>query len=74
MQDSATEATIATVASAATKAGAGTVLFGWLTLNDFALIVGLVIATAGFLVNFHYRRKADKRDEQLHARRMSRDD
>ena len=58
MKDQAAEATVAAVANASAKAGAGTVLFGWLTLNDFALVAGLVLTAVGVAVNFYYKRKA----------------
>lgn len=74
MKDQAVEATIAHVANASAKAGVGTIVLGWLTLNDLALIVGILIAVAGFAVNFYYKRKADLRDAALHAKLMSKGD
>ena len=80
MKDQAAEATVAAVANASAKAGAGTVLFGWLTLNDFALVAGLVLTAVGVAVNFYYKRKAhqleaeaDRRAAELHAKLMAED-
>lgn len=40
-------------------------LFSWgtLTLNDVAMIVGICTGLGTFLVNWHYKRKEDKRLE-----------
>ena len=73
MNSEAVEAAVATVANVSAKAGAGTMLLGWLTLNDFALVVGLLITAAGVGVNWYYKRKADAREHELHAKRMGRD-
>lgn len=71
MKDQATEAAIATVANKVTATGTGITLFGYLTLNDFALIVGVLVTIAGFAVNLHYKRKHDRRAEELHQARLS---
>lgn len=71
MQEQATEAAAAAVAHNVTKAGAGTVILGWLTLNDFALLIGVIVTLAGFGVNLYYKRKADRRESELHAARLA---
>lgn len=71
MKDQAAEATIAAVANKVTQAGAGTVFLGWLTLSDFALIVGLIATVAGFLVNLHFKRKDDRRRTAQHDKFMA---
>lgn len=38
--------------------------------NEMLGLLGLLIALAGFLVNVHYRRKQDQRDEREHEKRM----
>lgn len=44
----------------------GTGLFGLgaLSLNDIAMIVGILTGVGTFLVNWYYKRKEDKRNEQ----------
>lgn len=61
------------MAAAGTKAtygGAGASVFGWFVSNEFAVLVGVVIAVGGFLVNWYYRHKEDKRRQEEHNRRM----
>ncbi len=69
-QQTTFEATMAATGSKATYTGAGASVFGWLTSNEFAVLVGVVIAVAGFLVNWYYRHKEDKRQQLEHERRM----
>ncbi|MCD1124830.1 phage holin family protein [Jinshanibacter sp. LJY008] len=38
-------------------------LFGTLTLNDWAILVGIITGLGTFLVNWYYKRKDDKRKE-----------
>lgn len=64
------EATLAAAGSKATYTGAGTSIFGWLTSNEFAVLVGTLIAVGGFVVNWYYRHKEDKRRQEEHDRRM----
>lgn len=74
MRDQTAEAAIANAANAAAKVGVGTIGLGWLTLSDFTLIAGLLIALAGYLTNLHYKRKDDYRKERLAVARLSRID
>jgi hypothetical protein len=51
-------------ASAATYVGGGTAFIGGLTANEFAAISGVVIAVAGFVVNWIYKHKHYKLEKQ----------
>lgn len=64
------DATLATVGSKATYTGAGTSIFGWMTSNEFAVLIGACVAVGGFIVNWYYRHKEDKRQQEEHERRM----
>lgn len=67
------EAFDAAVAASATKAmygGAGAAAGGFVMSNELLGLLGLLIALAGFLVNFHYRRKQDQRESVEHEKRM----
>jgi Flp pilus assembly protein TadB len=46
-------------------ASASTTVVGGLTLQEFAVWVGICTAIATFLLNWHYQRKADRRAEQF---------
>lgn len=70
--DVARELTVATAAGKVTYAGVGSIGYGWLFSNEFAVAAGFLIGVAGFLVNLYYRRRADRRQEALHAALMER--
>lgn len=76
----------AAVASAATKYGmAGgtlTSIFGWLSSNGAAVLIGIVVTVAGFIVNYYFQRKRyrmdkaiadarEAREQELHAARLA---
>jgi cbb3-type cytochrome oxidase subunit 3 len=69
-QHVAVDSTIAATAGKATYAGAGTSIFGWLTSNEFAVLAGTMIAIAGFIINWYYKYKEDKRQQAEHEQRM----
>lgn len=66
------ETAIATAASKATFAGAGTSIFGWLTSSEFGVVAGIVIGVVGLCVNWYFRRKTDKREQREYEARMRR--
>jgi len=70
VKDSATEATIAAFASKVTYAGGTTAAVGGLTANELAAIGGLIVAVVGLAVQWYYKRKADRREAELHAERL----
>ncbi len=69
-QQTAYEAALAAVGSKATYGGAGASVFGWFTSNEFALLVGVVVAVGGFVINWYYKHKEDKRRQAEHDQRM----
>ena len=69
-QQATYDATMAAAGSTATYGGASTSVLGWLVSNEFAVLIGILIAIAGFLVNWYYRHKEDKRQQAEHERRM----
>lgn len=71
MRDQTVEAAIAASASKTTYAGAGMSITGWLLSNEFAILFGLILGLAGFIVNWYYKHKDDRRKEREHAARMS---
>jgi hypothetical protein len=66
------DATIAATSSKATYTGAGMTVGGWLLSSEFAVLVGIVIGVAGFLVNWFYRHRQDVRERAEHLARMKR--
>jgi hypothetical protein len=64
LSDHMTDAAIAKVASGTTYAGAATTVTSWLTLNNVGVVIGILVALAGYVTNAYYRR----RDHELTAR------
>lgn len=52
------------IANGSQYGGAGGALIFGLNANEFAAIAGVIIALAGFLVNWYYKHKADRRAEK----------
>ena len=70
LQKETIEAALAAVGSKATYGGAGATVAGWLLSNEFAVLAGLALGLAGFVVNWYYRHKADKRAAAEHFAKM----
>ena len=69
-QQTTFEATMAAAGSKATYAGAGASTMGWLLSSEFGVLIGLVLGVGGFVLNWYYRHKEDKRQQVEHERRM----
>jgi Bacteriophage holin family, superfamily II-like len=48
---------LAATGSKATYTGSGMILSGWLFSSEFAVLMGIIIGVAGFIVNWYYRHK-----------------
>jgi hypothetical protein len=73
-----TEAAIESGARYIGAAGGVSAIVGGLTATDIAAFGGLVVAVMGVLIQWHYKRKADRRDAaadrrdaELHAARLA---
>lgn len=66
----ALDATLAAAGSKATYGGAGASVVGWLMSSEFGVVAGIIIGIAGFCVNWYYRHKQDKREQEEHERKM----
>ena len=64
------ETALANAGSHSTYAGAGITGFGWLLSNEFVALVGLILAVGGFAINWYYRARRDRREQQEHEARM----
>ena len=64
------DATLAAIGSKATYTGAGASIVGWLTSSQAGILFGIVLGVGGFLVNWYYRAKEDRRQQAEHDRRM----
>ncbi len=70
MREQAAEATIAAVANKVTYGGGGVALWGAYSASDLAAFGGLLIALVGLCIQIYYKRRADRRDAELHAAQM----
>lgn len=64
------EVVVTSISGKATQAGAWVAFFSWLADERIIGLIGLSLAIAGFAVNSYYKRKEDRRAEELHAKRM----
>ena len=64
------DATMAAIGSKATYTGAGASILGWLMSSQAGILFGILIGVGGFVVNWYYRHKEDKRRQEEHDRRM----
>lgn len=58
------------IASKGTYLSAAYAVLGWLTSSQSAVLVGILAALGGLAVNWHYKRKADRRLAAEHALRQ----
>ena len=72
MNISSLHETIAATADKFTKAGSAGTLVGWLTSSEFGMWAGIVIGIAGLMVNWYFKRKMDRRNQEAHDLWMSR--
>lgn len=61
----AVETTIAAAGSKATYTGASMSIVGWMLTSEFAVLFGMILGLAGFLVNWHYKRKLTNEEIKL---------
>ena len=75
------DAALAAIGSKSTYAGASVTVTGWLLSSQFAVLVGMLLGLAGFLVNWYYRHKLthseirlreaqEMREREEHAAKM----
>jgi len=62
--------TVTAAASKATYTGAGTVGVGWLMSSEAAILIGLVLAVGGFVVNLLFSIRRDRREMREHEKKM----
>ena len=65
-----TESVIAASASNATDTGAGAAVLGFLAADTVTAVIGATVAVGGFITNWYYRHKEDKRRQQEHELRL----
>ncbi len=69
-QQTAFDTAVAAAASKATYGGAGASVVSWFLSSEFGILLGVLLGLGGFIVNWYYKHKQDRREEAEHARRM----
>ena len=64
------EATMAAAGSKATYTGAGASVMGWVLSSEFGVLFGVFLGLGGLAINWYYKHKEDRRQQQEHDRRM----
>ena len=72
-QEHAVEAAIAAYGSKATYTGAGASVLSWRMSSQFGVVAGVILGVAGFIVNWYYRHKANRREQEEHDLRVLRE-
>jgi len=65
------DAAIAALGHKASQAGTATTFVGWALSSQGTAIIGILIGITGLLVQWHYRRKQDRREQEEHDKRMA---
>lgn len=71
-EPSTIDAVMAAVGYNTAKAGAGTSVVGWALSSEGVALIGLVIAGIGVFIQWFYRRRQDRREQEEHDMRMAR--
>ena len=56
-----------TTTAASYSASIGTAAAGIFSLNEWALLLGIIFAAATFVINWHYQYKRDMREHKKHC-------
>lgn len=43
---------------------------GWVLSSEFGVFIGLMLGLGGFIINWYYKHKEDRRRQEEHDRRM----
>lgn len=60
------ESTVSSLASKGMSGGAATSMLGWMTSNEGIALIGITITLLGFIVNFVFQIRRDRREKELH--------
>ena len=50
------------------------VTWGAMTFNQIMMLIGTVLALATFAVNLHFQKRRDKREQEFHSARMTKEE
>jgi hypothetical protein len=64
------DAALAAVGSKVTYAGSGGSVLAWLASSEAGVVFGLFMGLAGLIVNFVFKLREDRRQQEEHEQRM----
>lgn len=70
METKPIEELASSIASKSMGGGAATSVLGWISSNEGIALIGLGITVAGFIVNFIFQFRRDKREAEMLRRKM----
>lgn len=71
IEESAQDLALAAIGKNMALGGGGSALVFGMGISELAAVGGLVVALAGLFIQFYYKRRADRREAELHAARMA---
>lgn len=63
---------ITTLGDKVTIAGSAGTILGWATSSTFGMWMGILIGVTGLLINWYFKSKADRRNQEAHDMHMER--
>lgn len=63
----------ASVAGKTAYAGVGTTVASWLVSSEAGIVIGLLVAVLGFIVNFVFQKRRDRREQHFRERQDARE-
>jgi len=69
-QHETVDAAVAAIGSKVTYAGSASSLLGWLATSEAGIVIGILVAIIGLVVNVVFKLREDRRQQEEHDERM----
>jgi hypothetical protein len=70
MNPDSIDATLATIGHKTAQSGVGLTFVGWALSSEGTAAIGILMGLIGLSIQWYYRRKQDKREQEEHDARM----
>jgi hypothetical protein len=64
------DAAIAAIGHKTAQGGGAMTLLGWAVSSEGTAVIGILIGLTGLAIQWYYRRKQDRREQEEHDKRM----
>lgn len=71
MNPDSIDAALATIGHKTAQGGVGITFVGWALSSEGTAVIGILMGLVGLSIQWYYRRKQDKREEEEHQLRMT---